>query len=237
MIARNLLVAVAALAGLGAAAAPPVRAPAVRPPVVVELFTSQGCSSCPPANENLVRLADRSDVLALTYNVQVWDRLGWRDTLAHPAFGNRHTVYNRRSFARNYVSTPQTVVNGRATTPGGRMGEIDALARRFGPVGSAPRVSLTADAVRLDAGAAPRGGAEVWLVRYDPAVIRVPVAAGENGGRTLPHRNVVKELVRLGAWTGAETRFALPPRTRPDLRTAILVQSAADGRILTAARG
>ncbi len=236
MIARTVL-AVAALTGLAAALAPPARTAAGRPPVVVELFTSQGCSSCPPANENLVRLADRPDVLALTYNVQVWDRLGWRDTLAHPAFGNRHTVYNRRSFGRDYVSTPQTVVNGRATTPGGRMDEIDVLARRFGPVGAAPRVSLTNDAARLGAGSAPRGGAEVWLVRYDPALIRVPVAAGENGGRTLPHRNVVKELVRLGAWTGAEARFALPPPTRAGLRAAVLVQSAADGRILTAARG
>ena len=206
-------------------------------PAVVELFTSQGCSSCPPANENLVRLADRPDVLALTYNVQVWDRLGWTDTLAHPAFGNRHTVYNRRSFGRNYVSTPQTIVDGRGTTPGGLMREIDGLIRRYGPVDASPAVTLAAREVRLGAGRAPRAGAEVWLVRYDPAVIRVPVRAGENGGRTLPHRNVVRELVRLGAWTGAEARFALPVATRADLRTAVLVQDAADGRILTAAKG
>jgi hypothetical protein len=91
--------------------------------------------------------------------------------------------------------------------------------------------------VSVGAGKAPAKGADVWLVRYDPRTVQVAIRAGENGGKTLPHRNVVKELVRLGAWRGAPTTLKLPPAGDPALRTAVLVQAARGGAILAAARG
>jgi hypothetical protein len=100
---------------------------------------------------------------------------------------------------------------------------------------SAPEIKLGDGKVTISAGTSPEDAADVWLVRYDPNVVQVPVGRGENGGRTLPHKNVVHEFTRLGAWTGAAEHFDLPPA--PDgMKTAILVQSAYTGPILAAAR-
>ena len=213
-------------------------APSGRPgaPIVVELFTSQGCSSCPPANDALIRLADQPNVIALTFDVQLWDSLGWRDTLARPEFSRRQEDYNRH-FGRNNVYTPQTIVAGRWHGPGGGRGEMEALMRRAGTVGTTPAVRLAADSVALGAGPAPARPADVWLARYDPRIVRVPIRAGENGGRTLPQRNVVRQFVRLGAWSGQAARFALPTPSEPGLRTAVLVQEAGTGTVLSAAAG
>jgi hypothetical protein len=203
-----------ALALLAVSAAPAAAFDAQRP-AVVELFTSQGCSSCPPANANVNALADRPDVLALTYGVQVWDHLGWKDTFAHPAFTNRQRAYQAR-IGKDYVYTPEVVVEGATYLVGNKRPEIEgAIAQRRARSAKAPSVQLTPAAVVVGAGEAPRAGADVWLVRYDPRTIQVPIRRGENGGRTLPHRNVVRELVKLGPWRGETSRFALPPATAP----------------------
>ena len=201
-------------------------------PAVVELFTSQGCSSCPPANEAVASIADRPDVLALSYGVTYWDRLGWTDTFGHRAFTERQWAYARR-FKRDQVYTPQVVVNGRVHSVGNNRPLLDKLVRDNERRGG-PKVALDAGAVSVGAGA---GRAEVWMVRYDPRTIPVPIRRGENGGRTLPHRNVVRELVRLGDWAGAAQRYPLPAATQPGLRTAVLVQSGTTGAILAAAKG
>jgi hypothetical protein len=127
------------------------------------------------------------------------------------------------------------VVNGRGDGVGAAKGEIEALIAGNDRGSAGPDIVVGAGeaTVRGPAGGLP---AEVWLVRYDPALIQVPIARGENGGRTLPHRNVVRALVSLGVFRGGESRFALPP-SAPHLAQAILVQSGRGGPVLAAARG
>jgi hypothetical protein len=214
-------------------AAPALAADASRP-AVVELFQSQGCSSCPPANAALAAYADRPDILALTYAVTYWDRLGWKDTFAQSAFTERQYAY-ARSLGDSGVYTPEVVVNGRAAGVGAEAAEVTALAAKTDRGASGPSLTLEADAVAIGAGAAPAGGAEVWLALYDPRTIEVAVARGENAGRKLAHRNVVKHLTRLGAWNGAATRLPLPPSG--GLARAVIVQQRGVGPILAAAKG
>ena len=218
--------ALALTAGAGARAAGPL--------TVVELFTSQGCSSCPPANENVRALGDRADLLTLSFGVTYWDQLGWKDTFAQPKFTARQIDY-ARSLGHAGPFTPQVVIDGKADGVGARKGEIEALAARQTVVGG-PALKVETGAVSLSAGPAPARPADVWLVRYDPRIVQVPIKAGENDGRTLPHRNVVRDLARLGAWTGSPERFSIPAASG-GLATAILVQTQGAGPILAAARG
>ena len=234
-VARRLIAAAGALASLaGLVAVPEARAADAAHPAVVELFQSQGCSSCPPANARVMALADRPDVLALSWQVTYWDQLGWRDTFGSPAFTARQWGY-AHAWKRAQVATPEVVVNGRADAIGSRRGEVEALIARADRGSGGPVIRLGAGGASVS-GPAPPHAAEVWLVRYDPRVIEVPIRRGENGGKTLPHRNVVRELVRLGVWTGGARRFALPAGARPELKTAVLVQDGPGGPITAAAR-
>jgi len=235
---KGLILAGAAallLAGSNGASA----APATQNPVVVELFTSQGCSSCPPAQANLTTISAQPGVLALSFGVTYWDYLGWKDSFAKPEFTTRQYNYER-TLHQATAYTPQMVVNGEADLVGSDLDELksaidverNAAAKR--PAGSVPAVMLAAGTVDIGAASAPDGGADVWLVRYDPNIVQVPVARGENGGRTLPHKNVVHELVRLGGWGGDAKHFDLT-RAADGMKTAILVQSAYSGTIIAAA--
>jgi len=221
---RRMMILLAALVLAG---------PARAAPVVVELFQSQGCSSCPPANANVNAIAGRPGVLALSFGVTYWDSLGWKDTFASKAFTERQYAY-ARGLGRSNVATPQVVVNGRIDLVGGDRAALERAIRRAGPVGPA-RVAFAPGAVSIAAGAAPWNGADVWLVRYDPRILSVPIKRGENNGKTLPHRNIVRELVRLGGWTGTVQTFRLAPPRDPAWRTAVLVQAAGGGAILGAA--
>jgi len=205
-------------------------------PVVVELFQSQGCSSCPPANANLIALSQRPDVLALSFGVTYWDNLGWKDTFASPQYTARQWDY-ARALRHDNVFTPQVVVNGRIDGVGAEPGEIEQLMRRAERPSPGPAVVIGASDVVVGAAPTPGRSADVWLVRYDPRIVQVAIRRGENGGRTLPHRNVVRELVRLGGWNGQSARFSLPANSDPALRTAILVQTAGAGPILAAVKG
>ncbi|WP_374943951.1 DUF1223 domain-containing protein [Sphingomonas sp.] len=202
--------------------------------MVVELYQSQGCSSCPPANANLNAIADRPDVIPLSFAVTYWDQLGWKDTFARPQFTARQWDY-ARSAGRQQVATPQVVVNGgRQTIVGGNRQQLDAaIAAARHPGGP----QITAAGTRVSIGTA-RGAkpSTVWVVRYDPRSNNVPIRAGENGGRTLPHRNIVRQLVSVGIWSGAAASFALPPSPSPILRTAVFLQTGKGGPIASAAR-
>lgn len=202
-------------------------------PTVIELYQSQGCSSCPPALKNVNALADRPDVLALTFAVTYWDQLGWKDVFASPAYTARQWDY-AKAFNHDQVWTPQVIVDGRGDVVGAQKGQIEGLlAKATRPAG--PAVTIADARVSVGRGTAPAGGADVWLVRYDPRTIQVAVKAGENSGRTLGHRNVVRQLVKLGRWTGTPAVLALPAPVA-GLSTAVLVQASA-GPILAAARG
>lgn len=126
------------------------------------------------------------------------------------------------------------VVNGRADVVGANREELEALIRREANAGG-PDVRIEGDEVSVGSGGGT-SDAQVLLVRYDPNVVQVPIARGENGGQTLPHKNVVKELVKLGDWSGRPIRYRIPPATNPIWREAILVQAGRGGSILAAAR-
>lgn len=222
---------VAALLALATAARPADAAH----PTVVELFQSQGCSSCPPANANLLALSNRADILPLSFQVTYWDQLGWKDTFAAPAYTARQWDY-AHGLGHPDVWTPQVVVNGRLDVVGVRGGEIEgAVARGDRGVGG-PAIKISGDKVTVS-GTAPKAAVSVWLVRYDPRIVQVPIQRGENGGRTLPHKNVVRQLVKLGEWDGGLSAFTLPGPNRAGLNTAVLVQEAKGGPIVAAARG
>lgn len=227
--------AVAVAAGLITASSAPASAADARHPVVIELFQSQGCSSCPPANANLIAIAARQDVLALNFAVDYWDRLGWKDTFAKPEFTARQWAY-AHAMRQADVYTPQIVVNGRLDGVGADAAEMSELAQRADRGASGPDVAFEAGAVTIGAGSAPPRGADVWLARYEPGVIDVAIKRGENAGRTLPHGNVVREMVMLGHWSGAAERLALPPAGDSRLAAAVLVQASGEGPILAAAK-
>jgi hypothetical protein len=208
------------LAAIGFALAMTAQAQAAQP-VVVELFTSQGCSSCPPANANLLAIADRPDVLALSFNVTYWDYLGWKDTFARPEYTQRQYDY-ARSLGHSGPFTPQIVIDGRADIVGNVKSElVQLIAQQKALPG--PELAIVSGRLSISASAKPQRAAAVWLVRYNPRVLNVPVGRGENSGVTLPHKNVVQSLQRLGTWNGAAESFALPPAA-DGLSTAILVQ-------------
>ncbi len=184
------------------------------PRAVVELFTSQGCSSCPPADRLLGELARDPAILAMSLPIDYWDYLGWKDTLSNP----RHTA-RQRGYARirgdREVYTPQAVINGAAHALGSDKAAIDAaiLATKADPSTLSVPVKLAVSADRLDvtiaAGANAPAGSEVWLCEL-ARTVPVAIPRGENGGRTIVYHNVVRRWLRLGEWNGAEHSFSVP---------------------------
>jgi hypothetical protein len=212
----------------------PTASPALaRPPVVVELFTAQGCSSCGAANALVAELAERPGVLALTFGVDYWDYLGWPDTFARPEFTERQRAYARRLALRE-VYTPQVVVDGRAQASGVKDDAVEALVdtAQKTPAWPPDMMFMGERRVAVGSGPAPRGGADVWLVRYDPRALEVTPRRGDNRGQTLVQRNVVREMVRLGAWRGRPTAYRIPATDIEGLATAVLVQAPKGGKIL-----
>ena len=203
-------------------------------PTVVELFQSQGCSSCPPANAAVNAIADRSDVLALSFGVTYWDQLGWKDTFASPRFTQRQWDYARHA-GRGQVATPQVIVNGGVAIVGSNRQQLAQTIARAGSPRGGPALAATGGRVRVGALANAKPSS-VWLVRYDPRLRDVPIRAGENGGKTLPHRDVVRQLVKLGDWDGAAVSYSLPATSEQGLRSAVLVQQGVGGPITAARR-
>jgi hypothetical protein len=200
-------------------------------PVVLELYQSQGCSSCPPALAVLNAVADRADVLALNFAVTYWDQLGWKDSFAQPAFSARQWDYARAG-RRSNVQTPQMIVDGRVAILGSRKNEVDAAIASHRLALNGPKMTMNNGSIIIgDSKVAQRS--TVWLVDYDPRNVAVPIRAGENGGRTLAHRNIVRRLTAIGGWTGRQVTLPLP-RAEPDMARAILVQKSAGGEIIAA---
>jgi hypothetical protein len=199
-------------------------------PVLVELFTSQGCSSCPPADAFLAELAARDDVVALSFHVDYWNYIGWQDPFATKWSTQRQRDYGR-ALAQRYVYTPEIVVDGAAHAVGSERSEVERLiaeARaRPGPAVSAERSSGQLH-VRVGAGV---GEGTVWLVRFDPEQV-TRVERGENGGRTLRNVNVVRAMTKLGSWHGEplDLRAEAPPGG-----CAVIVQEDGPGRVAGAA--
>ena len=205
-----------------------------RAPVVVELYTAQGCASCGEANAYVAKLAERKDVLALTFPVDYWDYLGWADTFAKPEFAERQKAYVAKLSLREPY-TPQVVVDGQAEAAGSKTERINKLVKDAAKaVKASPDIRFAGSRVYVGTARAPKGGGEVWLVRYDPKTQEVAVRAGDNKGQTIAEKNVVREVARLGAWKGHPVAFRLPAADDEGLKTLVIVQGAKGGRVLGA---
>ena len=204
------------------------------PPIVVELFTSQGCSSCPAADLVLAELKGRPDVLPLSFHVTYWDRLGWPDTFGLEASTERQRAY-REILEQSDLYTPQMVIGGRVDVVGSRRGRVNEaiglLARHREP---GPPMAVEGSVLRLGAGVAD--DAVIWLFAVDREH-EVWIQRGENRGRVIRYHNVVREVASLGAWSGEPVELSLPlDRLADDGRdsAAIMVQEAGSGDILAA---
>ncbi|HTI31370.1 MAG TPA: DUF1223 domain-containing protein [Sphingomonas sp.] len=200
-------------------------------PVVLELYQSQGCSSCPPALAVLDKEADRPGVLALNFAVTYWDQLGWKDQFAKPEFTARQWDYSHAQ-GRDQVATPTTIIDGRVAVIGSSQVRVEAA---LAATHHAAEPAIAATNGKLSIGALPKLSGTVWVADYDPRRVPVAINAGENGGRTLIHRNIVKSLVRLGEWHGVAASFALPQRGA-GLDRAALIQNGPGGPIVAARR-
>ena len=201
-----LAVFVAAALAVAPVAAGEIR---VNPKAVVELFTSQGCSSCPKADAKFAELQARRDVIALAWHVDYWDYIGWPDTFGAAANSDRQRAY-AESWGSSRIYTPQLVVNGLKSVVGSRDKEVEgalAEARLELPV----KLELKGDMLKVTVAAKPGAGAAVvWLVTYKDHA-SVLIERGENAGKTIDYTQIVTGKQMLGAWEGGEgTTLKLP---------------------------
>jgi hypothetical protein len=242
-MASRLTLTLAAL-GLAALLQPALADP---PRAVVELFTSQGCSSCPPADELLSEYSRQPDIIALSLPVNYWDYLGWKDTLAHVAFTERQKAY-AHSRSDRQVFTPQMIVNGKKSCIGSDREQIEKAIQATSKGRKTLPVNITVNeqngTVTIAVEETPdttQRAAELWVL----PVLRtktVPIERGENRGKTITYANVVRGLNRVGEWLGGSARFQVPLETARSGGDAyvVLLQStdaARPGTILGAAKG
>ena len=208
-----------------------------RAAMVVELYTSQGCSQCPRANRLLGIFSRENDVLALTFPVGIWDYLGWHDTFAQPEFADRQRTYSQTLRVRGRF-TPQLVVNGARTISASDWDEARAIyddQQRAGWPTNAPDISLTllrnGRARATISSGAPGANADIWMLAYDPGPLTVVITGGVNRNRSIPHYNLVKWIERVGVWDGTAVWHE---RQRCQPECAVIVQEPNGGRILAA---
>lgn len=206
--------------------------------IVLELYTSQGCSSCPPADALIGRLSDRPDLLALSLPITYWDMLGWKDTLASEANTRRQKAY-AAAMGRGGVYTPQIIVDGATDVVGGREGQLDAAitARKYDMRELPVALSVSLDAVHIEIGAFPEktpDDATVWLLHVlSRASVRI--GAGENQGRNVDYRNVVRDIRAVAIWKGQPLSLDVPrgDQASPSYDSvAVLVQEHGYGRVI-----
>jgi hypothetical protein len=241
---KSQLAILGAIAVVFGAAVTPVES-AEQPRAVIELFTSQGCSSCPPADKLVGELSKDPSLIALSLAIDYWDYLGWKDTLALPGHSRRQRAYSRVRGDRN-VYTPQAIVNGAVQALGSDKSDIEkaiALSRGLPATLSIPVTMTVADGkltVSAPAGKAGNERGEVWLC---PVSRELPVAIGrgENEGHTITYHNVVRRWIKIGEWLGVPATWTIPLK---DFQTAgvdevaVIVQSgtaAAPGPMYAAA--
>jgi len=200
-------------------------------PTVVELYTSEGCSSCPPAEGLIGKLARQEGVIALSFHVDYWDSLGWRDRFALPDAVARQEQY-ARTLRLSSVYTPQLVIDGRRDTLGSDERGIAAAIARPQP-GAPIKLAIQGDSLVIQLGEQRQTEPQdVLLLAYLPEATS-KVTRGENAGRELQEFNIVRSVRKLGAWTGSARQFSVPLSTLPAdaAAVALLVQAAGQGAI------
>ena len=207
-------------------------------PVVVELFTSQGCSSCPPADQIMHDLAQRDDVIGLALHVDYWDYIGWKDEYAQPGHTSRQRTYAREG-GRTMIYTPQMVINGQQDVVGAKAGELDRLINAHLAATPEATVSATRSGDDVSVSVAPVGlvaGEEydVRIVQYSP-MRRASILRGELAGHVLNYANVVENWQIAGQWDGGAPQN-YTASVMLDLPVVVLIQRTGHGPIVAAAR-
>lgn len=226
---------------LGSAIAVPAVAGTTKIKTVIEMYTSQGCSSCPPADRLLKTYADRPDVIALTMAVDYWDYLGWKDTFASPRNSARQRAY-AVTRGDGAVYTPQAVVNGRVHAVGSRPREMDRAIKRAAGLANIPvQFEQTKKNVTITIGASDTAevpkDATVWLAAVQPKG-KVRVKRGENRGEALTYYNVVRNMSAVGMWNGKAKSFTISREAMMPGKAeacAVIVQQGTTGPIIGAA--
>lgn len=201
---------------------------------MVELFTSQGCSSCPPADAALAELTGRDDVVALAFHVDYWDYLGWKDEFADPRYTERQVSY-RDAWNERVIYTPQVIVQGAETVRAISRKKLANAIRRLGVDNGGLRIERTEGG--LEALLAPvriDRPCTIWVARYKLQET-VDIHRGENAGKRITYHNVVTALDRLGDWSGTEGRSMMVPQPEPGEGIAVWLQDGLGGPILAAA--
>ncbi|MEM7669368.1 MAG: DUF1223 domain-containing protein [Pseudomonadota bacterium] len=215
-----------------------VSAPAqAEPTVVVELFTSQGCYSCPPADDVLGKLAEHDDIIALSLHVDYWDYLGWRDTFAKRAFTERQFAY-RDAMRERVVYTPQMIVQGVSPVTGSRSMSVKDAIEKVRATPDSATVEIFEAGSGLKGRIAPLNGgsrAVLYVAKYTRSQ-NVDIERGENGGKSLTYHNVVDMLSKLHDWPGESTYEVDLPQPSPGEGIALWLQGGAAGPIIAAAK-
>jgi hypothetical protein len=208
-------------------------------PVLIELFTSQGCSSCPPADKVAAKIAPSPGVVVISRPVTYWDRLGWKDTLAKEANTSLQQAYARRGLAgQNGVYTPQAVVNGRFGTVGSRELEVRrGIAHNSGAGNAAIRVNdLGGEGFGIGIGGDTAKPAELVLIGIAREV-EVAIGSGENGGRTVTYTNVLRDETKVASWSGGKASHVVTPaqlKAKGANRYALVLREPGGGPVLAA---
>lgn len=204
--------------------------------VVVELYTSQGCSSCPPADKILKSLSSQSNIIALSLNVDYWDYLGWKDDLALAGNSKRQRKYAKVMRSR-HVYTPQLMVDGKMDVVGSRRSQVDSAVATYADMSDKAQVDARVIGDTLEVSVSPRGASAgdsvIWLVGYDSSVIK-QIGAGENRGRNIEYSNVVREWREVGRWDGKAPLSLQSTRPKGESGFAVIVQQDEVGPILGA---
>jgi len=214
------------------------------PKNVLELFTSQGCDSCPPADHVLKTYSERDDVIAITLPVDIWDYLGWKDTLASQKNSERQKAY-AKTRGDGAIYTPQVVVNGLKGVNGSKPAEIENAIKSTENELQSMRVPIRfwheRNTIYIEAGAAPPGTdlkqAIVWFAVVQKSA-KVPIEQGDNKGKTLTYTNIVREMSPVGVWKGKPINVALARNAimRPETEACVvLLQEGRGGPIIGAA--
>jgi hypothetical protein len=224
--------AVAAICALGLGNV----AEADQQPVVIELYTSQGCSSCPPADQLLGELAQRDNVIALALHVDYWDYIGWKDSFGSPAHTKRQKHYAKAAGERT-IYTPQLIVGGKEHVVGYRPMELAELIQAHLAAPDTVRMTAVRKGGMLAIQAERVSGAAVrmvvQLVRYSPKEV-VTIERGENAGNTFTYHNVVRDWSTVGEWDGAAPLSL--ELAAPEGAAAVIIQQAGFGPVMAAAR-
>lgn len=212
----------------------------IQPLSIVELFQSQGCASCPPTTPKVLEATMNPNILLLSYDVTYFNHMGWEDTFGDARWDKRQQAYLRK-WARTTKFTPQVIADGVADGTGAGKGAVDEMVSAARGIRTTMTWHILVDTneteLRIDSDGMDVGMFDIYLVNYDPRAQVVKVGKGPNKGKKITHKNLVKDVIRIGEWTGGNLTLTLPDMSsmaETGLDTVAVVQGAMGGPIVAA---